>query len=127
MKKRISEKKEVSDKNRLKKETEIAGTLPKCRDRKCPRHGSLKVRGRVFEGRVTRKFESRVTIELERMVYSRKYERYYRRKTKIHAHLPACMENEIQLGDLIRIQECRPLSKIIHFTVIKKLKAKEER
>ena len=71
------------------------------------------------------KFPTRITIEFERMIYSKKFERYYRSKTKIHAHLPKCMENEIQLGDLIRIQECRPLSKIIHFVVIKKIKSGE--
>ena len=32
------------------------------------------------------------------------------------------MEKEIDVGDFIRVQECRPLSKIIHFVVIKKIK-----
>ena len=36
------------------------------------------------------------------------------------------MDDQINLGDLIRVQECRPLSKIIHFVVIKKIKDKEE-
>jgi small subunit ribosomal protein S17 len=56
------------------------------------------------------------------MIYVRKYERYAKSKTKIHARLPICMENEINIGDLIKIQECRPLSKIIHFVVIGKVK-----
>ena len=83
-------------------------------------------RGRVFEGIVIRKFSKRVTIEFERMIYIRKYERYAKSKTKIHARLPESMEKEISIGDLIRVQECRPLSKIIHFVVIKKIKDKEE-
>ncbi len=91
-------------------------------DRDCPVHGSLKARGRVFEGRVIRKFPKRIAIEFERMVYVKKYERYSRSRTKIHARLPICMERDINVGDLIRIQECRPLSKIIHFVVIKKIK-----
>ena len=82
-------------------------------------------RGRVFEGRVIKKFPKRVTIEFERMIYIRKYERYAKSKTKIHARLPEDME-DINVGDLIRVQECRPLSKIIHFIVIKKIKDKEE-
>lgn len=98
-----------------------------CHDTKCCFHGNLKARGRIFEGRVTKKFATRVVIELERMIYVRKYERYLRSKTKIHAKLPKCIESEINVGDLIRIQECRPLSKIIHFTVIKKLKSAGER
>ncbi len=96
-------------------------------DRDCPIHGNLKARGRVFEGRVIRKFSSRVTIEFGRMVYVKKYERYSKSRTKLHARLPVCMEKNIDVGDLIRIQECRPLSKIIHFVVISKTKGKEEK
>lgn len=103
----------------------IVGT--ECKDSKCHIHGKVKARGRVYEGRVTRKLPTRVTIELERMIYSSKYERYFKSRTKIHAHLPTCMENEIHVGDLIKIQECRPLSKIIHFVVIKKIKSGEEK
>jgi ribosomal protein S17 len=79
-------------------------------------------RGRTFEGVVTKKFPKRVVIEFERMIYVRKYERYARLKTKIHARLPDVMEKEINIGDLIRVHECRPLSKIIHFVVIQKVK-----
>ena len=83
-------------------------------------------RGRIFEGIVIKKFPKRVTIEFERMIYVRKYERYAKSKTKIHARLPEKMEKEIKIGDLIQVQECRPLSKIIHFVVIKKIKDVEE-
>ena len=92
-----------------------------CGDRNCHLHGNLKVRGRIFEGEVTKKFPKRIVIEFERMIYVRKYERYKKSKTKIHARLPICMEKDIQVGDLIKIQECRPLSKIIHFVVIEKI------
>ncbi len=97
-----------------------------CTDVKCPFHGKLKVRGRTFEGTVVKKFPKRVVIEFERKVYIRKYERYTKTKTKIHARLPDCLEKEINKGDLIKIQECRPLSKIIHFAVIKKIKSAED-
>lgn len=97
-----------------------------CNDKDCPIHGSLKTRGRTFKGMVVSKNTKRIAIELEKMLYVRKYERYARAKTKIHARLPSCMEKEIGIGDLIEIRECRPLSKIIHFVVIKKLKDKEE-
>ena len=60
-------------------------------------------------------------IEFERMIYIKKYERYAKSKTKVHARLPTCMEKEIKMGDLVKIQECRPLSKIIHFVVISKV------
>jgi small subunit ribosomal protein S17 len=117
-----------------KKKMEEKGNLPKkengssiCNDVRCHIHGRLKVRGRIFEGRVTKKFPTRVAIEFERMIYVSKYERYLRSKTKIHAKLTKCMESEINVGDLIQIQECRPISKIIHFVVIKKLKNAGER
>ena len=103
-----------------KEKPKVAGTVCK---KDCPFHGNLKVRGRTFEGKVTRKFSKRIAIELERMVYVRKYERYKKSRIKIHARLPECMEKEINVGDFVRIQECRPLSKIIHFVVVEKIKS----
>jgi len=103
-----------------KKDLAIAETT--CQDKNCHIHGGLKARGRIFEGIVIKKFPKRITIEFERMIYVKKYERYKKSKTKIHARLPDCMRAEIQEGDYIQVQECRPLSKIIHFVVIKKIK-----
>ena len=83
-------------------------------------------RGRVFEGTVIKKFPKRVVISFERMNYVKKFERYAKSRTKIHARLPEILEKEINMGDLISVQECRPLSKIIHFIVIKKIKNAED-
>ena len=116
--------KEKTKEKKIEKEKAIVETV--CKDKDCPTHGNLKVRGRSFEGEVIRKFHKRIAIEFERMIYVRKYERYAKKKTKIHARLPRCLEKEIFIGDLIRIQECRPLSKIIHFVVVKKIKGKEK-
>ena len=91
-----------------------------------PKEKVVGTRGRIFEGKVIRKFPKRVTIEFERMIYVKKYERYARSRTKLHARVPENMEDKIGIGDLIRIQECRPLSKIIHFMVVDKIKDKEE-
>jgi small subunit ribosomal protein S17 len=92
-----------------------------CEDNFCPFHGNrkLKLRGRIFEGRVTKKLHGRVTIQFERMLKIPKYERYEKRKTKIHARLPSCMEHDVSEGDLIQIGETRPISKMIHFVVTK--------
>lgn len=97
-----------------------------CGDKDCHIHGGLKARGKTFEGVVIRKFHKRITIEFERMIYIPKYERYAKSKTKVHARLPTCMEKEIKKGDLIKIQECRPLSKIIHFVTVSKIKDAED-
>jgi small subunit ribosomal protein S17 len=118
-------KKQTETKMKETEKTKSVGAI--CNDVKCPTHGNLKARGRIFEGRVTKKFPTRIVIEFERMIYVKKYERYSRAKTKIHARLPDCIEHEINVGDLIRIQECRPLSKIIHFVVIKKIKGADEK
>jgi len=116
--------KKTEGKVRKEKETKVASA--ECNDKRCHIHGNLKARGKTFEGTVIKKFPRRVVIEFERMVYVRKYERYKKSKTKIHARLPDCMEREINVGDLIKIQECRPLSKIIHFVVIGKVNGKVE-
>ena len=111
------------EKNKANKEKETKVAEAVCNDRNCHIHGHLRTRGKVFEGVVIKKFPKRIVIEFERMIYVRKYERYKKSKTKIHARLPVCMENEINIGDLIKVQECRPLSKIIHFVVIEKIKS----
>jgi len=99
-----------------------------CEDQFCPIHGTkpVKLRGRIFEGNVIKKLHGRVSIQFERSFYIAKYERYEKRKTKLHARLPDCMKDEIAVGDLIQIAECRPLSKIIHFVVVKKVKSKKD-
>ena len=115
-----------TEKMQEKKEGTEKIVATSCKDVDCPFHGSLKFRGRAFEGVVTTKSFKRIAIEFERMVYVRKYERYSKSKTKIHARLPRCLDNEINIGDVVRVQECRPLSKIIHFVVVKKIKGREE-
>jgi small subunit ribosomal protein S17 len=82
-------------------------------------------RGRTFEGTVTKKFPTRVVIEFERTVYIIKYERYARKKTRLHARLPQGMD--VNVGDYVRVRECRPLSKIIHFVVIEKIRSAGEK
>ena len=87
-------------------------------------------RGRTFEGKVIKKFPKRVVIGFERTIYVKKYERYKKSRTKIHARLTDEMANKINVGDLIKVQECRPLSKIIHFIVmgkVEKNKIKEKK
>lgn len=88
---------------------------------------TIGTRGRTFEGKVIKKFPKRIVIEFEGMVYIRKYERYSKSRTRIHARLPESMEKDVNIGDLVKVQECRPLSKLIHFIVIKKIRSKEDK
>ena len=92
-----------------------------CSDRNCPFHGKLRVRGRIFEGRVisTRPSKTAV-IEWNYFKYIKKYERYERRRTKVYAHNPSCIN--AKEGDVVKIIECRPLSKSKRFVVIEKIR-----
>ena len=110
-------------------EKEIAEEIAEesvCQDLHCPVHGKIKVRGRSFKGSVISKHPRRICIGFERTIYVKKYERYTKKKTKIHARLPDCMKDKINIGDYIEVKECRPLSKIIHFIVIKKIRGEEK-
>ncbi len=111
--------------NSIEREEKIT-TAAACKDPKCPFHGTLSIRGRVFAGTVIKKFPKRVVIEFERTTYIQKYERYAKSKTRLHARLPDCLAESINVGDYIEIRECRPLSKIISFIVTKKIRAREE-
>ena len=106
---------------KMKQEKTSNNNLVDCHDKLCPIHGELSSRGRSFRGKVIRKFPKRLVIEFDRTVYIKKYERYAKRKTKLHARLPDCMFKDIDIGDYIEIIECRPISKIIHFVVVKKI------
>ena len=107
----------ASEEEEKKEKTSVS-----CADKQCPFHGYLKLRGRSFKGYVKSKHPRRICIEFERIIYVIKYERYMKKKTKIHARLPDCLKDEINLGDYVEVKECRPLSKIIHFCVVRKLR-----
>lgn len=88
-----------------------------CNDKNCPFHGKLSVRGRMFEGVVVSdKMDKSVTIKFDRFYFIPKYERHEKRKTKIKAHNPPCIN--AKQGDHVKIVECRPLSKTKNFVVI---------
>ncbi len=124
--KKTTKKKSTTKKMVKKENTEQKMEKKECRDRDCHIHGGLKTRGRTFKGNVVSKNQRRIAIEFERMKYIKKYERYTKIKIKMHARLPDCMEDDVNIGDLVKIQECRPLSKIVHFVVLEKLRDASE-
>jgi small subunit ribosomal protein S17 len=71
---------------------------------------------RTIEGRVvSNKMAKTVTVLLERQVPHPLYGKIVRRSTNVHAH----DENgQCKEGDLVRIAECRPLSKTKNWRVI---------
>jgi small subunit ribosomal protein S17 len=71
---------------------------------------------RTVEGRVvSNKMNKTVTILVERQVKHELYGKYLRRSTKLHAHDE---ENVCKEGDVVRISECRPLSKTKNWRVV---------
>ncbi len=92
----------------------------KCDDLNCPFHGTLKIRGRVFEGVVESIKPSKTAIvRWERRVFCPKYERFEGRFTKVSAHRTGCLN--IKKDDLVIIGECRPISKSKKFVVLGKV------
>ncbi|MDP2666753.1 MAG: 30S ribosomal protein S17 [Candidatus Diapherotrites archaeon] len=77
---------------------------------------NLRVRGSEFVGRViAAKTPQTVTILRESVAYSRKFERYKKVKSKIHAHNPEWIN--AKENDIVRIGETRKISKTKNFLV----------
>ena len=64
---------------------------------------------------VSDKADKTVTIMLERLVKHPLYGKYIKRSTKVHAHDE---DNSCGEGDLVKISECRPLSKTKSWRVV---------
>ena len=64
---------------------------------------------RTLQGRVVSdKMDKTITILVERQVKHPLYGKFIRRSTKVHAHDES---NECVIGDLVIVEQCRPLSK----------------
>lgn len=97
----------------------ITVTLPKrsCEDNLCPFHGTLSVRGRMYTGIIESNSANKMIVvsrEYNRKV--KKYKRYERNSSKVHAFLPKCID--ASEGQKVKIAECRPLSKTVSFVVV---------
>ena len=89
-----------------------------CKDNNCPFHGSLSVRGKVFDGEIVTKNGKTATVKWQYYHHVPKYERYMRKNTKVMVHCPTCLDLEV--GDKVKIGETRPISKGKSFVVIEK-------
>ncbi len=84
-----------------------------------PFYGTLSVRGQILKGTVLKaKAQRTVVVQIEKMKYDTKYERYARSSSKINAHSPASVG--AGEGDSVTVMECRPLSKTKAFVVIER-------
>ena len=79
---------------------------------------------RTVVGRVTsNKMEQTATVSVERRIKHPIYGKYMRRSKKFHVHDE---KNELNVGDMVQIRECRPLSKTKSWTLDKVLTAAAE-
>lgn len=91
-----------------------------CSDKNCPFHGNLPVRGQIIEGRVSStKMNKTAVVQREYLHYLKKYERYEKRTGKYRAHNPPCLD--VEVGDRVRIMECRPLAKTVSYVIIERV------
>ena len=111
---------------KAKKHIGIEVDFPKedCKDSKCPFHGTLKLRGRTFLGTVYSKdVHTSATVEWARQVKIKKYERTERKRSRVRAHNPKCID--AQKGDSVLIAETRPISKTKKFVILQIIKKNE--
>ncbi|RLE47344.1 30S ribosomal protein S17 [Candidatus Woesearchaeota archaeon] len=83
---------------------------------------NISTHGRSFKGVIiSDKMHNSATVEWTRKRLVPKYERLEKARTRVKAH------NSIgaKKGDLVRVKECRPLSKTKHFIITEILSSKE--
>jgi small subunit ribosomal protein S17 len=68
---------------------------------------------------VSNKADKTVTVKLERQIKHELYGKYIKRSSKVHAHDEdnSCLE-----GDLVKIEQCRPMSKTKAWRVVEIVK-----
>ncbi|UJR33058.1 hypothetical protein I4U23_020517 [Adineta vaga] len=92
-------------------------------DKKCPFTGNVSIRGRILTGTVMKlKMTRTIVIRRDYLHYVRKYNRFEKRHKNMSVHLSPCFR-DVQIGDVVTIGECRPLSKTVRFNVLKVTKA----
>ena len=73
--------------------------------------------GRLVTGIVTRdKMSKTRRVEIQRLVRHPKYGKYIKQRTVCYTHDEV---NASHLGDTVEIQECRPLSKLKRWTLVR--------
>jgi len=71
---------------------------------------------RTMQGVVTRKSgDKTVVVNVERLMKHPLYKKTIRRSKRYHAHDEG---NAAAVGDMVRIQECRPISKLKRWMVV---------
>ncbi|OGT63459.1 MAG: 30S ribosomal protein S17 [Gammaproteobacteria bacterium RIFCSPHIGHO2_12_FULL_45_12] len=72
---------------------------------------------------ISNKMNKTIVVQTERKVKHPLYGKYLRRFTKMYAHDEG---NECQIGDLVRIQQVRPLSRTKRWNLVEVVKKEEQ-
>ena len=81
-------------------------------------------RRKEFVGKVVSdKMDKTVVVVVETLVQHPLYKKYIRRRKKYYAHDE---RNECEVGDIVRIMETRPLSKLKRWRVVEIIKKAEK-
>ncbi|WP_298170072.1 30S ribosomal protein S17 [Acidithiobacillus sp.] len=67
---------------------------------------------------VSNLMDKTIVVNVERRIQHPLYKKFIRRSKKFHAH---DAENTCQIGDTVKIEECRPLSKTKRWRLVKVL------
>ncbi len=91
------------------------------KDKHDPFFGSLGLRGKMLVGKViSAKAQRTAKIEFMRLFPIKKYERFEKRRTRLMVHNPDSIN--AKEGDMVKVMECRPISKTKNFVIIEKIK-----
>lgn len=75
------------------------------------------------QGKVTSdKMDKSFTFVVERLVRHPMYEKFVRRRVKLHAHDE---KNEAKVGDVVEVMETRPLSKLKRWRLVRVIRRAE--
>ena len=93
-------------------------------DKKCPFVGNVSIRGRILTGTVrSMKMKRTIIVRRDYLHYIKKYNRFEKRHKNMSVHLSPCFR-DVELGDMVVVGQCRPLSKTVRFNVLKVQKQK---
>jgi len=96
---------------------QVAAPSRQCDDAHCPFHSPVSLRGRIFTGVVMKDpFHKTTTVEFQRQWFLPKFERYEKRRSRIVAHVPPCID--VAKNAKVRIMETKKISKTKNFVVI---------
>eukprot|EP00824_Muranothrix_gubernata_P003075 TRINITY_DN13835_c0_g1_i1.p1 TRINITY_DN13835_c0_g1~~TRINITY_DN13835_c0_g1_i1.p1 ORF type:complete len:179 (-),score=53.51 TRINITY_DN13835_c0_g1_i1:43-579(-) len=87
-------------------------------DKKCPFTGNVSIRGRILRGVcVSTKMKRTVIIRRDYLHHVPKYNRFEKRHRNMAVHCSPCFN--VEVGDVLTVGQCRPLSKTVRFNVLR--------